>query len=296
MRLVWLDEIGAQTKMVEQKLLTVLGDSVDNARRAYGKTVEGKHRWMMFTTAVTVPRLSAHGGASRRMAVLPTLGIDLEAEGLKLPDESIDQELLDAVVTLAALRAPAVYAAGYRAPHGDEAAKAEAVAAMDPVSDWLGDLELPPKTGCRSPRSTRMRPRVFPELSLTELGTKVSAHPETGAPQARPRQRGLRLSEVGLGPPGNPVAAPAGLRGPFGLRPAGWVSGRPRWDFLRLPVGSPGYRCGEPGALSAPGPWVPGFPGVLGLWGSSASPLSPRCSSRRWYWTTNLRVGASRLF
>ena len=175
-RLVWLDEIGAQTKMVEQKLLTVLGDSVDNARRAYGKTVEGKHRWMMFTTAVTVPRLSAHGGASRRMAVLPTLGIDLEAEGLKLPDESIDQELLDAVVTLAALRAPAVYAVGYRAPHGDEAAKAEAVAAMDPVSDWLGGVELP-SNGLPFSEVYSSALLVFPELTRTELGAKVSAHP-----------------------------------------------------------------------------------------------------------------------
>ena len=171
-RLVWLDEIGAQTKMVEQKLLTVLGDSVDNARRAYGKTVEGKHRWMMFTTAVTVPRLSAHGGASRRMAVLPTLGIDLEAEGLKLPDESIDQELLDAVVTLAALRAPAVYAAGYRAPHGDEAAKAEAVAAMDPVSDWLGGVELP-ANGLPFSEVYSNATSVFPDLSRQELGAKL---------------------------------------------------------------------------------------------------------------------------
>ncbi len=175
-RLVWLDEIGAQTKMVEQKLLTVLGDSVDNARRPHGKTVEGKHRWMMFTTAVTVPRLSAHGGASRRMAVLPTLGVDLEAEGLKLPEDSVDQELLDAVVTLGALRAPAVYDRGYRAPHGDESAKAEAVAAMDPVSDWLNDLELP-ALGLPFSEVYASALLMFPELTRTELGVKISAHP-----------------------------------------------------------------------------------------------------------------------
>ena len=69
-----------------------------------------------------------------------------------------------------------MYARGYRATHGDESAKAEAVAAMDPVSDWLNGLELP-DLGLPFSEVYASALLVFPELTRTDLGIRISAHP-----------------------------------------------------------------------------------------------------------------------
>ena len=138
-RLITVHELGKGRPVHEDRVMTVSGDDSIGARHPHGKRIEGKLKAAIWSTAVDIPTgLSAWGGIARRLAVLPTLGIFGEKDKVAHFEEN--QDLADALITLAVLCSAAVYRPDYRAPEGDLNAKRSAIRQMDPLSAWIEDL------------------------------------------------------------------------------------------------------------------------------------------------------------
>ena len=138
-RLITVHELGKGKPIDEDRVLTVTGDDTMGARHPHGKRLEGKLVSSIWSTSVDIPTgLSAWGGIARRLAVLPTSGEFTEFD--KVAAFETQQDLADALITLAAGYAADVYKTGYRAPEGDVQSKREVIREMDPLSTWLDDL------------------------------------------------------------------------------------------------------------------------------------------------------------
>ena len=138
---ILIDEVGSSSKALnEGKSLSRFGDSPQSARRPHGRTITGTLRAMLVLTTVTAPTLSGKRGWERRSAVLGTLA----AIPTKRKESGITQDLKDAVITLAALRAREVLEAmamgTYTEPVGDPQRAKEFLAEADPVGEWLEAL------------------------------------------------------------------------------------------------------------------------------------------------------------
>ena len=138
---ILIDEVGSSSKALnEGKSLSRFGDSPQSARRPHGRTLTGTLRAMLVLTTVTAPTLSGKRGWERRSAVLGTLA----AIPTKRKESGITQDLKDAVITLAALRAREVLEeidmGTYAEPVGDAQKAKEFLAEADPVGEWLEGL------------------------------------------------------------------------------------------------------------------------------------------------------------
>ncbi len=138
---ILIDEVGSSSKALnEGKSLSRFGDSPQSARRPHGRTLTGTLRAMLVLTTVTAPTLSGKRGWERRSAVLGTLA----AIPTKRKESGITQDLKDAVITLAVLRAREVLEeidmGTYEEPVGDAQRAKEFLAEADPVGEWLEAL------------------------------------------------------------------------------------------------------------------------------------------------------------
>ena len=139
-RLIAVDEVGADSRPHQSRLMSLTGDSMLSARRPHGKTIADKFRAGVWTTAVDAPSgIAVWSGIQRRLAVLPTIA-ELNVADV-IPGFEELQEVQDAVLTLAILAAHEVYKKGYRAPEGDIVLKRAVLAEMDPLSALLQHLD-----------------------------------------------------------------------------------------------------------------------------------------------------------
>ena len=148
-----------------------------------------------WTTSITPPTAPRNEGAERRIAVLPTLDMNLEASGAI--DSRIDPDCLDYVLTLAIQAAATVYQPGYVATGGDPEARQEALRQMDGLAEWLDDL---PDTW--HGQTTKAAWEHFVEntgskITSNSFGKKVSSHPRWGTHRARGRSE-MRLLDAGF--------------------------------------------------------------------------------------------------
>ena len=134
-RILVVDEVGGDTKVAVSDLLSKTGKGELHGRKPHGPLLFGTPIFQMWTTAVSPPHIPRGQGGARRLCLLPTLRSLGDSE--RDPDGGRAQELLDAVVTLAILEAPAVYQPGYCAPEGDSQGKQQAIDTMDPVGAWI---------------------------------------------------------------------------------------------------------------------------------------------------------------
>ena len=170
-----VDELGGDTSLGISRFLTLTGNAPIQARRPHGTMLHGVIRAQFWSTSVEPPAFPSNCGIERRLAVLPTLGPLDPSEIDELGGQ--EQALLDAVVTMAVLKAPEVYGRGYLAPEGDSSAKRTTLAEMDPISEWLeGQDELHGmgvKAACTKARSDLgLSDR---ELSQALFGRRVKA-------------------------------------------------------------------------------------------------------------------------
>ena len=172
-RFLGVDEIGGDTKLSESRMQRLSGNARLSARRPYGPRITGKVEAQLWATCVSVPRLAVGDGMGRRLAVLPVLGYMTEQDQDEEACES--QPLMDAIVTLSALEAAAVYVKPYRRPRGSEQAVEEALADMDPVATWLESL---PDSWHHTPMSRVLQAaqqQVDPDATETSWGRCVNA-------------------------------------------------------------------------------------------------------------------------
>ena len=130
-----VDEVGGDTRIGFSRLNTLTGNAEKQFRRPHGALLKGRPCFQVWTTCVDVPTLPRKEGMDRRLAVLRTISKIEEREVDE--DGGSDPALLDAVVTLACIEAQEVYVRGYAPPEGNPHAKADALADMDRVADWL---------------------------------------------------------------------------------------------------------------------------------------------------------------
>ena len=187
--LLKVDEVGVETQVGVSRLLSLTGNTRRTARRPHGPLVKDYIVAMIWTTAVSPPRLSTGGGMRRRLAVLSTLRQLEEAE---VDEEGGNQQdLLDAVVTMAVREAMAFYRPGYRAPEGDVERKREVLAEMDDVADWLdaqSELHNKPVAEARELAQQYLER----EISDTAFGRKIS----DSIRWKRGRYRGQRVVQM----------------------------------------------------------------------------------------------------
>ena len=126
---IGLDELSHRSISYDQ-LIEVTSSPPVVVRHPNGKILNRYIQAMLWATAVTQPEMPAGPGLSRRLAVLPTLR---RLEEQEFDGELVqDQELLDAIVTEAAIRAAEVYKPGYVAPVGNSDAKEQILRDMGP--------------------------------------------------------------------------------------------------------------------------------------------------------------------
>lgn len=134
-------EVGAGSKVVINKLLQITGGDPMHGRKAYGEIRHGQSNALTILTAVDLPQMAAHAGIIGRLCVLPTKGHNFADSGDGKAKDGITQKVRDAVVTLSCLAASEVYQDGYRAPTGPEHTRQVVRKQMDPVTDFLNDLD-----------------------------------------------------------------------------------------------------------------------------------------------------------
>ena len=135
-RMLAHDEIAADDQVSIARLLGLTGNKPLNARRPHGSMRSGTSPAVIWTTAVDTPNWTAGAGFMRRLSVIHT--------ARPLPDADknvgIEQDFLDAIVTLGIQAAAAVYRAGYNPPYGVAEARRETIGEMDGLALWLEDL------------------------------------------------------------------------------------------------------------------------------------------------------------
>ena len=85
-------------------------------------------------------------------------------------DGGSDPALLDAVVTLACRQAQDVYARGYTPPEGNPRAKADALADMDRVADWIESQD-----DLHGMAVSEARKRAFADLEIADRDLSATA-------------------------------------------------------------------------------------------------------------------------
>ena len=136
--LVGLDELSNRNISYDQ-LIEVTSSAETSARHPNGKNIRGVIQAMLWCT----PRLNnrrcrpawAWPGAWRCCPPGMTLE-EHEYDGDMVPRK----ELLDAIVTEAAIRAAEVYKPGYVAPVGNAVARDQVLRDMDALAAWIDDL------------------------------------------------------------------------------------------------------------------------------------------------------------
>ena len=169
-----IDELGSDTDIAPSRLMSFTGNAPTSARRPHGPMISGTVTAQLWTTAVDVPTIPRNSGIERRLAVLPTLRVLREEE--KDEAGAFDPELLDAVVSMAALYAMEAYRVGYEAPQGDVVVKGRVLDDMDEVASWLEAQEdlhglRVAEVWARAKAGLGLTDR---ELSQAKLGRKVS--------------------------------------------------------------------------------------------------------------------------
>ena len=172
-RIVAVDEVGAANNINQSRMLTLTGDNQTSARKPHGETLSGAISAAIWTTAVDTPTgLDAWGGIERRMAVLPTIRALEDSEKRRKFHQQ--QELADAIITLAALKAPHIFADEYRPTAGDPDAKESTMAEMDPLTDFLNFLpESWHETTVNQLLEHAREELSAPRLSSTRLGKAI---------------------------------------------------------------------------------------------------------------------------
>ena len=172
-RLIAVDEVGADSRPHQSRLMSLTGDSMLSARRPHGKTISDKVRAGVWTTAVDAPSgIAAWSGIRRRLAVIPTMKRLDVADVIPCFEER--QEVQDAVLTLATLAAREVYEKGYRAPEGDIELKRGVLAEMDPLSALLERLDNQWKDAPLRDLLSHIREDLgWDDLSMQKLGRAV---------------------------------------------------------------------------------------------------------------------------
>ena len=173
---VVVDEIGGDTGIQLSRVLTLTGNTEQRKRRPHGTLLSGFYAFQLWTTTVSPPELDTSSGLERRLAVLSTQR--------KLDPGEIDElggqtpGLLDAVVSLSCLQAREVYdRATYRAPEGSVEAKADALADMDQVAEWLesqDNLDQVPVSEARV-KACKALDLPLDALTAAAFGAKVSS-------------------------------------------------------------------------------------------------------------------------
>ena len=163
-----IDEIGGDTRIGFSRLNTLTGNAEKAFRRPHGALIKGRLRCQVWTTCVDVPELPRGKGIDRRLAVLPTFRQLEDRE--KDEDGGSDPALLDAVVTLACRQAQDVYAQGYTPPEGNPRAKADALADMDRVADWIESQD-----DLHGMAVSEARKRAFADLEIADRDLSATA-------------------------------------------------------------------------------------------------------------------------
>ena len=183
-----IGELGGDTTLTQHRVLSLTGNEPLNARRPHGPNIYGTLQAQIWTTAVVPPKFDTGSGIERRLAVLPTRR-PLEAHE-RNEAEGWDQDLFDALVTLAALQAVYVYPTGYTPPEGHSESRARVLRDMDHLAAWIEDL---PDEMDGSPISevlTLAQEELgWAKLNSTKLGTKVG----TSAKWMKSRTRGDKI-------------------------------------------------------------------------------------------------------
>lgn len=167
-RLITVDELGALAEGNKSanlaRMLSVTGDTEQSARKSYGPMLIGKLIAGIFTSATDPPRMAV-ADLRRRLSVIPTLG--MLAEVNKRSDHADSQDMQDALITLAIdrLLQDRIYEPGYQPPEGNLDAKTGAMAEMDPLNEWLDNLD----DSHHGEEISKVR-----ELASNELGYEVS--------------------------------------------------------------------------------------------------------------------------
>ena len=176
-------------------LFSLTGATVYSGRRPHQPRIYGPALGQFWTSSVTPPTAPRNEGGARRVAVLPTLDINLEDSGTI--ETTIDPDCLDYVLTRAIQAAAAVYQPGYVATGGDPDARTEALQQMDYVADWLDDLS---DTWHGHALKTAWEHFVEDTGSKTTIGgfgKKVRAHPKWAVYKAKGRSE-MRLLDGGF--------------------------------------------------------------------------------------------------
>ena len=172
-RFITADEIGGDTKLGQSRIHRLSGNAPLRARRPYGPLMTGRVEAQLWTTCVSAPHITVVEGMARRLAVLPVLGKLTELD--QDEDACRAETLMDALVTLAALEAAAVYVMPYRRPRGIEQAVRKTLAEMDPLAPWLESLPDSWHNSCMSRVVQAAQHQVDPATTETSLGRRVKA-------------------------------------------------------------------------------------------------------------------------
>ena len=163
----------------EAVLSTIGGEEPLNARRPHGPLLTGMLTAMWWTSCVKLPGFPGDTGIERRLCILETSRKLKPVE--KRPDALQDQDLLDALVTLAIeqIRRVGYFSpgpAGYVPPGGaEDVATARGLQTMDPLPGWLDNLS-PEWDGQRveDARAAAME-ELNLEFSERAFGDRISA-------------------------------------------------------------------------------------------------------------------------
>ena len=170
---IGVDELGSDSDISPSRLMSFTGNAPTAARRPHGAMIRGTVTAQMWTTAVDVPAIPRNSGIERRLAVLPTLRVLEESE--KDEAGAFDPDLLDAVITMAALYATEVYKTGYEPPWGDGLVRARVLEDMDAVAAWVEAQDN--LHGVRVDEAWQRAKSALGlnvrELSQTKFGTKL---------------------------------------------------------------------------------------------------------------------------
>ena len=175
-RFVAVDEFTGDVEVAESRLLSTLGDNkLEDSRNPYGgKPTGGVARFMLGATAVSAPAMTRHGGIERRLAAIPTKGIQLEKD---LRDPTQDE--LDAIFTLAAMRAICIYQDDYRAPNGDLVLKEDILTTADALTELFRQIAAHIKGDPMGMPIKEVREEVHQEIDRMiqpgPLGQKIAA-------------------------------------------------------------------------------------------------------------------------